>query len=179
MRRLVVLVIALGVLAVTVIGGVPAQAATSKASYLHSMYLSVVPARQRAALAHHYVLGTNLRGLSCGTGCTGVTAGQVRTSFAARFFAQPRAYQRNILAHEAAHAYGFLHIDNYATPSWSRARGWQGRFHVLDRGFAGHYDAEAWASCVAWKESGFNNRVVQIAHRCTPRAASLAMAQIR
>ena len=153
--------------------------AQARTNYVTSMYRAVVPARQRAVLAGHYTLGYNLSGLSCGTGCTGSANGVVRSSFNAVFFGQPVAYQRNILAHEAAHAYGFLRIANYATPSWSRAGGWQARFHALDRSFAGHYDAEAWASCVAWKESGLNNRVIQINHPCTAAAARLAMAQIR
>jgi hypothetical protein len=152
--------------------------ATSRTAYINAMYLSVVPAGERAALAGRYVLGYNLAGLACGTGCTGLFGGQARSSFDGTFFTSSLAYQRNTLAHEAAHAYGFLFIRNYATPSWAAEGGWQGQFHDLDASFVRTYDAEAWAACVAWKESGFNNRVDQIKNACTPQAATAAMAQI-
>jgi hypothetical protein len=152
--------------------------AQSRTAYVNAMYRSVVPARERAALAGHYTIGYNLSGLSCGTGCSGVTNGQARSSFDAAFFGQSKASQRNILAHEAAHGYGFLHFADYATASWAKVGGWQARFHAIDRSFVGTYDAEAWASCIAWKESGFNNRVIEISHVCTSTAATLAMKQI-
>lgn len=142
------------------------------------MYIAVVPAGERAALAGHYTLGYDLPGLSCGTGCTGASGGQARSSFNAAFFNQSVAYQRNILAHEAAHAYGCLYIDGYATASWAGFSGWQGEFNRLDRGFVRTYDAEAWAACVAWKETGFNNRINQISSVCTASASALAMAQV-
>jgi hypothetical protein len=149
-----------------------------RTAYLKRMYLAVVPKQERAKLAGHYLLGYNLPGLSCGTGCSGRFGDQARSSFDAVFFGRPVSYQRNILAHEAAHAYGFLYIRGYATASWSHSGGWQARFHHLDRAFAGTYDAEAWASCVAWKETGFNNRVLQIRSACTSAAARLAMSTI-
>jgi hypothetical protein len=152
-----------------------ATLSSTRTAYLKAMYLSVVPARQRAVLAGRYVLGYALPGMACGTGCSGLFNGQARSSFSAAFFTQPVAYQRNILAHEAAHAYGFLFIAHYTTSSWAGVGGWQAQFHRLDRSFAGTYDAEAWASCVAWKQTGFNNRVLQIARVCTPQAAALAM----
>jgi hypothetical protein len=151
----------------------------TRTAAINAMYLAVVPAGERAALAGHYTLGYNLAGLSCGTGCTGASGGQARSSFNATFFAESPAYERNMLAHEAAHAYGFLYIDGYGIPSWAGFSGWQGEFSTLDRGFVRTYDAEAWAACVAWKETGFNNRVDQITSVCTPPAAALAMAQIR
>lgn len=153
-------------------------AADDHTAYINAMYLAVVPARQRAAMAGRYVVGYNLPALSCGTGCTGMFGTEARSSFNATFFAQSKAYQRNTIAHEAAHAYGFLMFGDYATPSWAAAGGWQADFHAADRSFAGKYDAEAWASCVAWQESGFNNLVNQITQVCTPQAAALAMAQI-
>jgi hypothetical protein len=152
--------------------------ATSRTAYINAMYLSVVPAGERAALAGRYVLGYNLPGLACGAGCTGLFGGQARSSFNSTFFSYSVAYQRNTVAHEAAHAYGFLFISNYATPSWAAEGGWQAQFHDLDASFVRTYDAEAWAACVAWKESGFNNRVDQIKNVCTPQAATAAMAQI-
>jgi hypothetical protein len=161
---------------------VPAAASVSTAdehtAYIQAMYLAVVPARQRAAMAGRYALGYNLPGLSCGTGCTGMFGAEARSSFSAAFFTQSNSYQRNILAHEAAHAYGFLMFAGYATPDWSGLGGWQTEFHTADRGFVGTYDAEAWAACVAWQESGFNNRVNQISQICTLSAATLAIAQI-
>jgi hypothetical protein len=151
---------------------------TTRTAYVNAMYLAVVPAGQRAALAGHYVLGYNLPGLGCATGCTGLFDGQARSSFNDTFFAESLAYQRNTLAHEAAHAYGFLYFSSYATPSWGSVGGWQSDFNALDRGFVRTYDAEAWAACVAWQETGFNNRVDQITSVCTAPAAALAMAQI-
>jgi hypothetical protein len=156
----------------------PATTAATRTAYINAMYLSVVPAGERAALAGRYVLGYNLPGLACGTGCSGLFGGQARSSFDNTFFNQSLAYQRNTLAHEAAHAYGFLFFSNYATPSWAGVGGWQTQFNSLDRSFVKTYDAEAWAACVAWKETGFNNRVDQIAAVCTPQAATAAMAQI-
>jgi hypothetical protein len=153
--------------------------AQSHVAYIKAMYRAVVPARQRAALAGRYTLGYNLPGLSCGTGCTNIYGSTVRTSFDSAFFSQPTRYQRNILAHEAAHAYGYLHFARYDTPSWAHVGGWQARFHTIDRSFVGHYDAEAFATCVAWKESGFHNHVLQTSGPCTARAATLAMAQIK
>jgi hypothetical protein len=147
-------------------------------AYINAMYRSVVPARQRAALAGRYVLGYDLPGLGCGTGCTGLFDGQARSSFNAAFIAQSVSLQRNTIAHEAAHAYGFLYISGYTVPSWAGMAGWQAQFHAADRGFVRTYDAEAWASCVAWRESGNNNRPDQITHACTSSAAALAMAQI-
>ena len=76
------------------------------------MYVSVVPAGERAALTGRYVLGYNLAGLSCGTGCTGLFSGQARSSFDDTFFAESLAYQHSRIAHEAAHAYGFLYISS-------------------------------------------------------------------
>jgi hypothetical protein len=152
---------------------------SSRTAYIRAMYASVVPSRERAALAGRYVLGYNLPGLACGSGCTGLFSGQARSSFNSVFFSYSLAYQRNTLAHEAAHAYGFLFIRSYATPSWASAGGWQAVFHRLDRSFVRTYDAEAWAACVAWKETGFNNRVDQIRNICTSQAATVAMAQIR
>ncbi len=161
---------------------VPAPAAAStvdaNTAYIIAMYEAVVPAGERAALAGRYVVGYDLPGLSCGTGCTGMFGAQARSSFNAAFFAQSKAYQRNTIAHEAAHAYGFLVFANYATPSWATVGGWQAEFNAADRSFAGKYDAEAWAACVAWQESGFNNLVNQISHVCTTAAAALAVAQI-
>jgi hypothetical protein len=154
------------------------SAAGDRAAYINAMYLSVVPAAERAAMAGRYVLGYNLPALSCGTGCTGMFGAQARSSFDDAFFTQSPSYQRNTIAHEAAHAYGFLTFADYATPSWAAVGGWQTQFHTADRSFAGSYDAEAWASCVAWKESGFNNLVNQISHVCTSQAAALAVAQI-
>lgn len=150
----------------------------SRTAYVNTMYAAVVPARQRAALAGRYQLGYNLAGLACGTGCTGLFNGQARTSFDATFFAESRTYQRNRVAYEAAHAYGFLSFTDYTTPSWASIGGWQTQFHDLDRHFARTYDAEAWAACIAWRETGFNNRVDQIINTCTDPAATLAMAQI-
>lgn len=157
----------------------PASTAALRSAYVNTMYLTVVPAGQRAALAGRYVLGYDLAGLGCGTGCTGLFEGQARSSFNALFFGESLPYQRNTVAHEAAHAYGFLFIGNYAMPSWAEVGGWQAQFHDIDRDFAGPYDAEAWAACVAWQETGFNNRVDQIAHPCTPKAANAAIEQIR
>jgi hypothetical protein len=161
---------------------VPAAAAAStvdaNTAYIIAMYEAVVPAGERAALAGRYVVGYDLPSLSCGTGCTGMFGAQARSSFDAAFFAQSKAYQRNTIAHEAAHAYGFLVFANYATPSWATVGGWQAAFNAADRSFAGKYDAEAWAACVAWQESGFNNLVNQISHVCTTAAAALAVAQI-
>jgi hypothetical protein len=154
------------------------NSATDRTAYINAMYASVVPAGQRAAMAGRYTLGYNLPGLSCGTGCSGLFNGQARSSFNNAFFAQSITYQRNTLAHEAAHAYGFLFFHNYATPSWAGLGGWQTQFNSLDRSFARTYDAEAWAACVAWQETGFNNRVDQITNICTQPAATLAMAQI-
>jgi hypothetical protein len=159
---------------------VPAStAAAFRSAYINTMYLTVVPASQRAALAGRYVLGYDLAGLSCGTGCTGLFDGQARSSFNDVFFSESLAYQRNTLAHEAAHAYGFLFIDNYTMPSWAEVGGWQTEFNRLDRDFAGPYDAEAWAACIAWEETGFNPRINQIAHVCTPQAAATAIEHIR
>lgn len=155
-----------------------APAVDTRTAYIDAMYVAVVPARQRAALAGRYVLGYDLPGMTCGTGCTGVFSGQARSSFDAEFFTEAAPYQRNILAHEAAHAYGFLTFAGYATPDWTAVGGWQAQFHAADRSFAGTYDAEAWASCVAWQESGFNNLVNEISHVCTSTAAALAVAQI-
>jgi hypothetical protein len=151
----------------------------TRTAYVNALYMSVVPGAERAALAAgHYLLGYDLVGLSCGTGCTGVIDGQVRSSFNATFFAESAAYQRNTIAHEAAHAFGFLYIGGYATPSWAAIGGWQSQFDSIDRSFASTYDAEAWAACVAWQESGFNDVVDQITHACTAPAAALAMAQL-
>jgi hypothetical protein len=158
---------------------VPAPTAALRSAYVNTMYLTVVPAGQRAALAGRYVLGYDLAGLSCGTGCTGLFDGQARSSFNDVFFGESLADQRNTLAHEAAHAYGFLFIDNYTVPSWAGVGGWQTEFNGLDRGFAGAYDAEAWAACIAWEETGFNPRIDQIAHVCTPQAAAAAIEHIR
>jgi hypothetical protein len=150
----------------------------ARTAYINAMYVAVVPARERAALSGRYVLGYNLTGLACGTGCSGLFDGQVRSSFNSVFFSQPLAYQRNTLTHEAAHAYGFLYLADYTTPSWAATGGWQAQFHLADRGFAATFDAEAWAACVAWKESGFNARIDQATNICTPQAATLAMAHI-
>ncbi len=119
-----------------------------------------------------------MAGLSCGTGCTGLFDGEARSSFDSTFFSESVAYQRNRIAHEAAHAYGFLFISDYASPSWAGVGGWQTQFDSLDRSFVKTYDAEAFAACVAWQESGFNNRVDQISSLCTAPAAALAMAQL-
>jgi hypothetical protein len=158
--------------------GAPTSLPASRSAYVNAMYLAVVPAGERAALAGRYTLGYDLPGLDCGTGCTAVVDGQVRSSFNDTFFGESSAYQRNTLAHEAAHAYGFLYITAYGVASWAGAGGWQAEFNAIDRSFARTYDAEAWAACVAWKESGFNNRVDQITNVCTAPAAALAMAQI-
>jgi hypothetical protein len=151
----------------------------TRTAYVNKMYTEVVPARQRAALAGRYILGYNLAGLGCGTGCSGLFEGQARSSFNDSFFDESLAYQRNTVAHEAAHAYGYLYITNYTLASWADQGGWLAQFHALDRSFAGSYDAEAWASCVAWQESGFNDRVDQITAICTPQAAAAATNQIR
>jgi hypothetical protein len=157
----------------------PVTVVAAHTAYVNAMYQSLVPATERAALAGHYVLGYNLPGLGCGTGCTGIFSGEARSSFNDSFFAQSLTYQRNLLAHEAAHAYGYLFITNYTATSWATAGGWQAQFHTLDRSFAGTYDAEAWAACVAWKQTGFNNRINQTTNVCTADAAALALAQIR
>ncbi len=157
----------------------PAAPAQSwQLSQIQALFNSVVPAAERAALPASWVLTYNDPRESCGDGCTGIIDGHLETSFTPAFFNQSSTYQRNTMAHEIAHAYGYSHWSLYAYPSWAGLAGWLGQFHVLDRGFAGQYDAEAWASCVAWKESGFNNRVDQIAAPCTEQAAALAMAQI-
>ena len=156
----------------------PVTLSATRAAYINAMYVAVVPAGQRAALAGRYVLGYNLPGLGCGTGCTGLFNGQARSSFNDTFFAESLAYQRNTLAHEAAHAYGYLYFTSYTTPSWAALDGWQAEFNRLDRSFVRTYDAEAWAACVAWQETGFNNRIDQITNICTPQAATAAMAQI-
>ena len=150
----------------------------SHQAYLDAMYLSVVPAGERAALDGRYVFGYNLPGLSCGTGCTNLFGGQARSSFDATFFGESLPYQRNTLAHEAAHAYGFLYFANYATPSWTAFGGWRAQFRAAAQGFIRTYDAEAWAACVAWKESGFNDPIDQIRGICTDAAATIAMANI-
>jgi hypothetical protein len=158
----------------------PAAAAApdSRNAALAALYVSVVPAAERAALAGRYVIGYNLPGLNCGNGCTGLFSGQARSSFNAAFFTLGTSYQRNILAHEAAHAFGFLFIANYATPDWSASGGWQAQFHAAHRGFVRTYDAEAWAACVAWSQTGFNNVIEQVTGPCTAQAASLAVAQL-
>jgi hypothetical protein len=169
-----------------VLGGAPAKApspstpdlASNRDAYLEAMYVSVVPARQRAALAGRYVLGYNLPGIDCGTGCTGLFGGQARSSFNVTFFAEPLAYQRNTVAHEAAHAYGFLFVGAYWVPSWAGLDGWQAKFFALDRNFVGTYAAEAWAACVAWQETGFNDPIDQIKGVCTREAAAVAMSVI-
>jgi len=155
----------------------PASAA-ARTAYINTLYSSVIPAGERAALAGHYVLGYQLPGINCGTGCTSFSNGSARSSFNATFFRESVTYQRNRIAHEAAHAYGFLHFTNYATPSWAGLGGWQAQFNQLDRSFLRTFDAEAWAACVAWKETGFNNRVNQIRAVCTPAAGAFAIAQI-
>ncbi len=157
----------------------PVSTAAARTAYINAMYVAVVPAAERSAMAGDYVLGYNLAGLNCGTGCTGISNGQARSSFNDAFFSSSLAYQRNTLAHEAAHAYGYLHFNGYGLQSWAALGGWQAQFNALDRSFVGTYDAEAWASCVAWQETGFNNRVNQITSVCTAPAAALAMAQIR
>ena len=156
----------------------PVASSPARTAYINAMYLAVVPAGQRAALAGRYALGYNLPGLGCGTGCTGLFSGQARSSFNDTFFAESLAYQRNTLAHEAAHAYGYLYFTSYSTPSWAGMGGWQAEFNSLDRSFVKTYDAEAWAACVAWQETGFNNRIDQITNVCTSRAAAAAMTQI-
>ncbi len=156
----------------------PTAATSGRAAYVNAMYLSVVPASERAALAGRYVLGYNLPGLSCGDGCTGLFDGQVRSSFDAAFFTEPTIYQRNTVAHEAAHAYGFLYFADYAAPSWASVGGWQSQFSGLDRGFVRTYDAEAWAACVAWRQTGFNDLSQQVRGLCTSTAAELAIAHI-
>jgi hypothetical protein len=155
-----------------------AAAVDSRQAYLNAMYLSVIPAGERAALDGRYVFGHDLPGLSCGTGCTNLFGNQARSSFDAAFFAESLPYQRNTLAHEVAHAYGFLNFADYATPSWAGMTGWRAQFHAADQAFVGTYDAEAWADCVAWKDSGFNNRVDQVRAVCTEDAAAIAMASI-
>ena len=157
----------------------PVSTAAARTAYINAMYVAVVPAAERSSMAGDYVLGYNLAGLNCGTGCTGISNGQARSSFNDAFFSSSLAYQRNTLAHEAAHAYGYLHFNGYGLQSWAALGGWQAQFNALDRSFVGTYDAEAWASCVAWQETGFNNRVNQISSVCTAAAAALAMAQIR
>jgi hypothetical protein len=160
-----------------IITAVPNTAA-ARTAYINAMYLSVVPAGERAALASKYALGYNIPGISCGTGCTDFTNGSVRSSFNATFFSESVTIQRNRIAHEAAHAYGFLYFDQYATSSWAGLGGWQAQFHQLDRSFVKTYDAEAFAACVAWNETGYNNQVNQISAPCTADAATFAIAQI-
>jgi hypothetical protein len=155
----------------------PASAA-ARTAYINALYNSVVPAGERAALAGHYLLGYKLPGINCGTGCTSYSNGAVRSSFNATFFRESVTYQRNRIAHEAAHAYGFTHISNYATPSWSGLSGWQTQFNQLDRSFVRTFDAEAWAACDAWQQTGFNNKVNQVRAICTPPAGTFAIAQI-
>jgi hypothetical protein len=152
--------------------------AADRTAYLNAMYLSVVPAGERAALAGEYALGYNIPGINCGTGCTDYSNNTARSSFNATFFSESVTIQRNRIAHEAAHAYGFLHFNGYATPSWAGLGGWQAQFNQLDRSFVKTYDAEAFAACVAWKETGFNNQVNQISAPCTSDAATFAIAQI-
>jgi hypothetical protein len=144
-------------------------------AYLTAMYVSVVPAAERAALDGRYVFGYDLPGLACGTGCSGLFGGQARSSFDASFFALSTGYQRNTLAHEAAHAYGFLYLPGYTTESWQGSGGWMTQFHDAAAGFVRTYDAEAWAACVAWQETGFNNRIDQVRGICTGAAAAIAM----
>ncbi len=129
-------------------------------------------------MAGHYVIGYNTPGMACGTGCSGLFSGEARSSFSPTFFTVSTVYQRNLIAHEAAHAYGFLFLSAYTTASWASLTGWQAEFHNLDRSFVGTYDAEAWAACVAWGQSGFNNRINQVSNICTPQAAALALANI-
>ncbi len=185
MRRLTALLaLLLGAVCAVALAGAtsaPASAATltaNRTAYLVTMYRSVVPAAERKALVGHYTIGYNVPGLSCGTGCTDRVGNRARSSFDSTFFTMSTAYQRNTLAHEAAHAYGFLYIKGYATASWAGLGGWQAQFHKSARGFVRTYDAEAWASCIAWKQSGFNNRVDQITHVCTSAARTLANAHI-
>jgi hypothetical protein len=154
------------------------KTAAARTAYINAMYVSVIPAGERAALAGHYAVGYNIPGINCGTGCTSYTNGSATSSFNATFFRESVTYQRNRIAHEAAHAYGFLHFDQYASPSWAGLGGWQAQFDQLDRSFVRTYDAEAWAACVAWKQSGFNNRVNQVRAVCTPAAGAFAIAQI-
>jgi hypothetical protein len=160
---------------------VPSTAAApvdSRQAALNAMYLAVVPAAERAALAGRYTFGYDVPGVSCGTGCTNMFNGQPRSSYDATFFAESASYERNTVAHEAAHAYGFLYIPNYTTQSWAGEGGWQAQFQAAAQGFVRTYDAEAWAACVAWKESGFNDPIDQIRGVCTEAAAAIAMAVI-
>jgi hypothetical protein len=147
-------------------------------AYLTAMYLSVVPAGERAALDRHYVFGVNLPGLVCGSGCSGMFGAQARPSFDGYFFAMSISYQRNTLAHEAAHAYGLLYLPGYADQELVGLGRLDGGVPQRGSELAGSYDAEARAACVTWKESGFNTRVDQVRAVCTESAASLAMTSI-
>lgn len=183
-RFLVTLAALLGLVAGLAVAATPASAATPTAqrtAQLIAIYDHVVPARERAVLANRYTIGYSIPGISCGTGCTRYvpSANHVWSSFNATFFRESPARQRNTVAHEAAHAYGFLKFKRYAQASWQSVGGWQTQFHNVDRSFVRTYDAEAFADCVAWKESGFNDLVDNVRRVCTAAGASLAMAQIR
>jgi hypothetical protein len=153
-----------------------------KVAYIINLYDTYVVKDERAHLANHYRVQYNTFRCNGGNdaGCTwNKGGGQVVTSFQPVFFTYTAAAQRNIVAHEAAHAFGFLHIVNYTTPSWAgQSALWQRQFHALDRGFARTYDAEAYAACVAWKETGINVTLVQTKAPCSQAAAALALKHI-
>jgi hypothetical protein len=188
MKRLAALVVTMAVLLGLGFTAESAGATTvprtsaQKVAYITALYDRYVVKGERAQLANHYRVQYNTFRCSGGNdaGCTwNKGGGQVVTSFQPVFFTYTAAAQRNIVAHEAAHAFGFLHIVNYTTPSWAgQSALWQRQFHALDRGFARTYDAEAYAACVAWKETGVNVALVQTKAPCTQAAAALALKHI-
>lgn len=151
-----------------------------KVAHIIDLYDTYVVKRERAHLANHYTITFNT--FTCAgqqDGCTKrVSATQSATSFSPHFFTLSLPAQRNIVAHEAAHGYGFVNIALYGLPNWSGVSAWQTRFHSLDRSFAGQYDAEAYAACVGWKESGVNMNLVQTDGPCTPAAAAVALSHV-
>jgi hypothetical protein len=188
MKRIAALVVMIAVLIGLAVTAESAGATTvprstaQKVAYITALYDTYVVKGERAQLASHYRVQYNAFRCNGGNdaGCTwNKGGGQVVTSFQPVFFTYTAPAQRNIVAHEAAHAFGFLHIANYTMPSWAAQSAlWQRQFHALDRGFARTYDAEAYAACVAWKETGVNVALVQTKAPCTQAAAALALKHI-
>ncbi len=146
---------------------------------INALYNSTVPAWERAALAGHYTLAYNDPRVRCGTGCTGfVSAGQVESSFLPSFFRLSTRNQRDGIAHEAAHAYGFLYLQRYSAASWAPATNWQASFDAMDRSMVRTYDGEAFATCVVAAEVDRNWRPAQVRKVCPVALAHWVIAQI-
>ncbi len=157
-----------------------ARPVASRLAKLVALYDTAVPAWERAALRGHYVITYADPHLACGTGCTAlVSPGHVESSFSAALFSSSSRTQRDGIVHEAAHAYGFLYLQQYAAPSWAATSGWQASFDALDRTFVRTYDAEAFATCMVAAEVDRNWRPDQVRAACPRPVATWVLAHVR